>query len=754
MVSPIAMNKLKKVWLLFFLCFMVAYSQGQNIMWMIGTWEGTGDIPGTTKAHFIKTITIDSVSGENFIGKKTSEVDDRSHARIVTSIFGYYNQDQLNIQNGAVLYKNGPWIDCSSCTPINKITIIGDSLALSSRISGCQKYCDGVSVYYRSLCDYDSATQVYLVGLFGTTSDVASFKPCSKKLPELIASNADKQKHENDSINNAIALAKQRQKQIDDSIALAKKHQQHIDDSLRDVATITKQKEQQRIKDSINNATILAKQRQQQIDDSTKNAIALAKQRQQQIDDSIALAKKYQQHINDSLQNVATTAKQKEQQRIKDSINNAAILVKQRQQQIDDSTKNAIAFAKQRQQQIDDSISLAKKYQQHINDSLQNVVAIARQKEQQRIQDSISNAALIAKKRQQQIDDSTKNAIALAKQRQQQIDDSIALAKRIKQHIADSLQNIAVTARQKEQQRIQDSISNAALIAKKRQQQIDDSIALAKKYQQRINDSLQNVATITKQKEQQRLKDSISNAAILAKQRQQHIDDSTKNATALAKQRQKQIDDSIAVARKRQQHINDSLQNVATIAKQKEQQRIKDSINNAAVIAKQQQQQIDDSLSVVKKQQQIKRQEDSINNAAANVTKKAVAPGTDSAKTSTVKAFETRTNVLLQSYHITNPDILVELFDNAEIDGDRVSVYHNNVLIVNNQTLTHEPITFKIHADSSNRVHEFVMIAENLGTIPPNTALMRITVGTQTYKLGVKTDLQTNAKIVFYYDGN
>ena len=99
-------------------------------------------------------------------------------------------------------------------------------------------------------------------------------------------------------------------------------------------------------------------------------------------------------------------------------------------------------------------------------------------------------------------------------------------------------------------------------------------------------------------------------------------------------------------------------------------------------------------------------------------------------------------------------DILIELFDNAEVDGDRVSIYHNNTLIVSNQMLNKTPITFKIHADANNREHEFVMIAENLGTIPPNTALMRITVGTQVYKLGVKTDLQTNAKIVFTYDGN
>jgi hypothetical protein len=68
--------------------------------------------------------------------------------------------------------------------------------------------------------------------------------------------------------------------------------------------------------------------------------------------------------------------------------------------------------------------------------------------------------------------------------------------------------------------------------------------------------------------------------------------------------------------------------------------------------------------------------------------------------------------------------------------------------------LLRAPITIKIHADTTNRKHEFVMIAENLGSIAPNTALMRITVGNQTYKLSVKTDLKTNARIIFYYDGN
>ena len=134
---------------------------------------------------------------------------------------------------------------------------------------------------------------------------------------------------------------------------------------------------------------------------------------------------------------------------------------------------------------------------------------------------------------------------------------------------------------------------------------------------------------------------------------------------------------------------------------------------------------------------------------------KAVPPPTiDSIQSAANKALTSRDNVLLGSYHITSPDILIELFDNAEIDGDRVTIYHNNTIIVSNQMLDKKPITLNIHADATNREHEFVMVAENLGSIPPNSALMRITAGKQSYRLSVKTDMKTNARIVFYYDGD
>ncbi|MGN6352953.1 MAG: hypothetical protein ACTHLB_06160, partial [Parafilimonas sp.] len=278
----------------------------------------------------------------------------------------------------------------------------------------------------------------------------------------------------------------------------------------------------------------------------------------------------------------------------------------------------------------------------------------------------------------------------------------------------DVVSNAAISTAEKEK-RTKDSLNNIARI---RQQQIADSILLVQKNkrQQEITDSL----NLVQQKEQQRIQDSLDNVARI---------------------RQQQIADSILLVQKnkRQQEMTDSL----NLAKQKEQQRIQDSLDNVARIR---QEQINDSLVAVRKQQY----DDSLQQVA--LAKAVPPPATDS--TSSDKALTARTSVLLGTYHITSPDILIELFDNAEIDGDRVSVYHNDTLIVSNEMLDKKPITLKIHADATTREHEFVLVAENLGSIPPNSALMRVTAGKQSYRLSVKTDMKTNARIVFYYDGD
>lgn len=110
-----------------------------------------------------------------------------------------------------------------------------------------------------------------------------------------------------------------------------------------------------------------------------------------------------------------------------------------------------------------------------------------------------------------------------------------------------------------------------------------------------------------------------------------------------------------------------------------------------------------------------------------------------------------RDNDLIKTITTSAKDFKIELYDNGEIDGDRISVYHNNELIVSDKKLTDKPISFTIHADENSSVHEFVMVAENLGSIPPNTSLMIITAGGKRYELYVTSTEQKNAVVKIEY---
>jgi hypothetical protein len=110
-----------------------------------------------------------------------------------------------------------------------------------------------------------------------------------------------------------------------------------------------------------------------------------------------------------------------------------------------------------------------------------------------------------------------------------------------------------------------------------------------------------------------------------------------------------------------------------------------------------------------------------------------------------------RENPLIKTIVTNSPDIQIQLFDNGEIDGDTITVYDNNQIIANRQGLTGKPITLNIKADLFNSHHEFVMVANNLGSIPPNTALMVITTGGKRYELFISSDEKKNAKVVIDY---
>lgn len=96
--------------------------------------------------------------------------------------------------------------------------------------------------------------------------------------------------------------------------------------------------------------------------------------------------------------------------------------------------------------------------------------------------------------------------------------------------------------------------------------------------------------------------------------------------------------------------------------------------------------------------------------------------------------------------------IQLDFYDNAEIDGDSITVLVNKQVVLSHQRLTAEPASTFIKVDLNNTFYEVEMIAENLGSIPPNTALLKITAGTKVYHLFLSSTETKSAMVRFIYE--
>ena len=88
------------------------------------------------------------------------------------------------------------------------------------------------------------------------------------------------------------------------------------------------------------------------------------------------------------------------------------------------------------------------------------------------------------------------------------------------------------------------------------------------------------------------------------------------------------------------------------------------------------------------------------------------------------KRFEERKKVLNLDLPLRGDSIEVSFYDNAEIDGDSISLFLNNKILFEHIRLTEKPYTIKFSVKELNDENELVMVAENLGSIPPNTSYM------------------------------
>ncbi len=110
-----------------------------------------------------------------------------------------------------------------------------------------------------------------------------------------------------------------------------------------------------------------------------------------------------------------------------------------------------------------------------------------------------------------------------------------------------------------------------------------------------------------------------------------------------------------------------------------------------------------------------------------------------------------RSNELMKTLTVTDPEVTVKLYDNGEIDDDTISVYLDNKLVLSSKRLTASPLTVKFNIDEDNSDHELTMVAENLGRIPPNTSLMIVESGEQRFEVRITSTEQKNAVVRFRY---
>jgi N-acetylmuramoyl-L-alanine amidase len=112
--------------------------------------------------------------------------------------------------------------------------------------------------------------------------------------------------------------------------------------------------------------------------------------------------------------------------------------------------------------------------------------------------------------------------------------------------------------------------------------------------------------------------------------------------------------------------------------------------------------------------------------------------------------FESRPSKGTKILQVKSDKLKVEIYDDGEIDNDIVSVYFNKDLVVANKSLSAKAYSFNLDL-VPGKTNELVLYADNLGTIPPNTALMIITDGVNRYEVRLSADLKNNASVRFEF---
>ena len=102
--------------------------------------------------------------------------------------------------------------------------------------------------------------------------------------------------------------------------------------------------------------------------------------------------------------------------------------------------------------------------------------------------------------------------------------------------------------------------------------------------------------------------------------------------------------------------------------------------------------------------------------------------------------------------NLADTTVKITLYDNAIVDDDTVSVFADKKPVLLRQRISTKPLSFNITLTEPGKPLEIIMQAENLGSIPPNTAVMIIETARKRYEVRLSAGFEKHAVVIITYD--
>jgi hypothetical protein len=102
---------------------------------------------------------------------------------------------------------------------------------------------------------------------------------------------------------------------------------------------------------------------------------------------------------------------------------------------------------------------------------------------------------------------------------------------------------------------------------------------------------------------------------------------------------------------------------------------------------------------------------------------------------------------LQKTINVISDSIDFKFYDNGEFDHDTITVYYNKVPVLRKQCLGSRALVLRLPI-ITNSDNELIMFADNLGSIPPNTALLKFIDNGKWHEITIDSDKKSSGSII------